>query len=475
MKRSGSRELRGAEFDVLILGGGINGAGVARDLALRTHSSSTPMRILLVEQNHFASGTSGKNSHLIHGGLRYLKNFEFHLVREALQERATLLTLAPHLVEPLRLLIPFYSYFDRLFYSAGIALYSLLAGKHKVGSIAFLSPKKTAEMEPAIERKGLRGGAVYYDCRVDSARFVLENLQDAYGNGAVLANYMHAEAFTKLPDGWWDVVLLDRLSNERVTVRARKIVDTMGAWSGEKDSLRLVRGSHIVIKRDDTNCHDEDSSIAFFGEDGRIVFLIPWGGAGRKVTMVGTTDVDHSAGPDHVAISDEEIAYLRNVVDRLFPKTDSKPVSAFSSLRPLVRDEAVSATKTSREHRIWNSEDGVLHVTGGKYTTYRVMSERAVDLIAHELVPPLEGLHLTALTPLVAPKRPDDSTMIRFAVEQEMAQTLRDVMFVSTYWGYERRWSRNDLRPFATVVGERLGWSPETVEQELDTIEVAEC
>ena len=472
MRRSGSEELRGIEVDALILGGGINGAGVARDLALRARSSSTALDILLVEQNHFASGTSGKNSHLIHGGLRYLKYFEFHLVREALRERATLLSLAPHLVEPLPLLIPFYSYLDRLFYSAGIAMYSWMAGKNKIGNVSYLSAGQTSKIEPSIARRGLRGGAIYYDCRVNSARFVLENLQDGYANGARLANYMQAESYSKTADGWWKVELLDRLNGERFSVRARKLVDTMGAWGGEKDTLRLVRGSHLIVPR----VNQSDNAVAFFGEDGRIVFMIPWGdAAGRKVTLVGTTEVDHQEGPDRVAISTEETGYLQGVIKRIFPDADGRPISTFSSLRPLLRDDSTSATSTSREHRIWNSGDGVLHISGGKYTTYRVMSEEAVDLLAREIAPPLEGLHMTALTPLVAPKRPDDSTMIRFAVEEEMAQSLKDLLYVSTYWGYERRWTRNALRPFATVMGERLGWSASKLEQEIASVEVADC
>jgi glycerol-3-phosphate dehydrogenase len=468
MRRSGSEELRGTEVDVLILGGGINGAGVARDLALRARSSSTALRILLVEQNHFASGTSGKNSQLIHGGLRYLKYFEFHLVREALRERATLLSLAPHLVEPLPLLIPFYNYFDRLLYSAGIALYSLLAGKHKVGKVEYLSAGQTSAIEPSMELRNLRGGAVYYDCLVNSARFVLENLQDAYANGARLANYMRAESCAKTADGWWQVELHDRLNGMRFAIRARKIVDTLGAWSDEAEELRLVRGSHIVIPRP----NQSDRAIAFFGEDGRIVFMIPWG---NNVALVGTTEVDHKEGPDRVEISAEEAAYLQGVVRRVFPEADTTLISSFSALRPLLRDDSASASSTSREHRIWASPNGVVHVCGGKYTTYRIMSEQAVDLLTHEIAPSLEGLHLTALTPLAAPKRPDDSTMIRFAVEQEMAQTLRDLLYVSTYWGYEKSWTPNALRPFAAVMGERLGWSAAKVEREIASVESAGC
>lgn len=460
------RRLREAPLDVLILGGGINGAGVARDLALRAYRAGRPLRIGLVEKGHFASGTSGKNSQLIHGGLRYLKSFEFSLVREALHERATLLELAPHLVEPLPFLIPMYSRFARFYYGAGLAMYDLLAGSG-IGGHRQLSKTCLLDLEPSLAAEGLAGGASFFDCRVHSARFVLENILDASRFGAIPVNYVRAD-----PVAPGLVRLTDTLSGSSFEVRARKLIDAMGPWSRERN-LRLVRGSHLVLPRVNHSNH----AIAYFERGGRVVFVIPWGEE-RNLSLIGTTDVDHSGGPDAVHISDEEAGYLQGVVRRLFPSaTQLDPIATYSSLRPLVSDGSQSPTDVSRGHRIWNAPDGILHISGGKYTTYRAMSEEGADLCLKEIAPELASLHVTAsealggntaerlrelsdgsdrlvkqygvATPRVLSLMPAEAragfsrielARIRYAVLYEMAQTADDVLYVSTYWGHERVW-----------------------------------
>jgi glycerol-3-phosphate dehydrogenase len=467
-----------------------------------------------VERNHFASGTSGKNSQLIHGGLRYLKNLEFGLVREALRERATLLELAPHLVEPLPFLIPMYSHFSRLFYGTGLWLYDMLAGARNIGRHRRLPLPEVKTLEPGLESDGLVGGAVFFDCRVHSARFVLENIFDAQRNGAVIANYVKSSD-RKFEDGAWTVDLEDSLTEERFRVRAQKIVDTTGPW-GDGSALRLVRGSHLVLPR----LNASDFAIAHFEPSGRIIFLIPWGGS-RNLTLVGTTDVDHQSGPDQVHISREEVRYLLDIVTALYPAARSvEPISSYSSLRPLLREEAATATSTSREHRIWNTPDGVLHISGGKYTTYRLMSEEAADSITGEIAPELRAVHLTAQTPLGENTRPKldelraraaaisresgmppedviatlrdygvampalvrraaslssdlpkiQAARIAHAVECEMACRLYDLMFVSTYWGYEERWTAASLEPFAREMGRYHGWSGTRVHSEVQFV-----
>jgi glycerol-3-phosphate dehydrogenase len=449
-----------------VIGGGINGAGVARDLALRSRRAGVPLTIGLVEKRHFASGTSGKNSQLIHGGLRYLKYLDFSLVRESLRERAVLLKMAPHLVEPLPFLIPMFRRFDRLFYGAGLWMYDLLAGEANVGRHRRLSTEETAGLEPSLTSERLAGGAIFYDCRVHSARLVIENVIDAAHNGAIVANYVKAEPGGRSKDGWWSVRLSDQISGEEAHARTRKIVDAAGPW-GSEGSLRLVRGSHVVLPR----LASGERAIAHFDEAGRIVFFIPWGSA-NQLTLIGTTDVDHSSGPDEVRISGEEIRYLLGIARQLFPAARAmEPVSAYSSLRPLLPDERGSATAASREHRIWNSPDGVLHIAGGKYTTYRAMSEQAADAVAGEIAPALRSLHLTAAAPFerVEPRIEalSPAGQVKQAVNREMAQRLADVLFVSTYLGYEKVWDKEALTPYAEAMAMLLGWREDRVEEEV--------
>jgi glycerol-3-phosphate dehydrogenase len=408
--------LRTEPFDVLVVGGGINGAGIARDLMLR----DTGLRVALVEKNHFASGTSGRNSQLIHGGLRYLKYLEFHLVQEALKERATLLRIAPELVEPLEFLIPCYSALDRWFYGAGLTLYDILAGKNSIGSHTSRSAGQIAESEPGLAATGLRGGLLFYDCKVNSARLVLENLLDAEARGAAIANYVNVEIDGK------SINAHDTLSGERFQVKARKVVDATGAWS-TASSLRLVRGSHLIFPQ----IQQGPEAIAYFDEQGRIVFLIPWG-ENDDLTLVGTTDVDFHGSADDVHISSEETIYLTSIVQRLFPNYRGEPISSYSALRPLIAESGRSATSTSREHKIWETDDGILHIAGGKYTTYREMSEELVDMLVRM---PCR----TATTPLNIVTPPaDPMARVRMAVEREYARKLPDLLYVSTYWGYER-------------------------------------
>lgn len=465
-RSQGLNRLRQETFDVLILGGGINGAGVLRDLTLRSKCAGVALKAALVEKHHFASGTSGKNSQLIHGGLRYLKYLEFRLVREALRERSTLLEIAPHLVRPLPFLIPMFDWFSSFFYGTGLWLYDALAGARNIARHRRLSRDEVLVLEPRISSKGLVAGALFFDCAVHSARFVLENIFEAVGHGGVAVNYVESEERVR-DNGVWKITLRDTLSGERFETRARKLVDARGPWA-ESGPLRLVRGSHLIFPR----IGSSDHAIAHFDEQGRIIFLIPWG-THRQLTLVGTTDVDHTGSPDDVRISPDEISYLLNIIRRLYPDARSlQPISSYSSLRPLVRDESDSATSTSREHRIWNSPEGILHIAGGKYTTYRSMSEEAADLVTREIAPALTSVHVTAQTPL--PRTPIPQTpeaAVRQAVNSEMAQRLTDALLISSYLGYEHRWTAESLAPYAQLMGSLLGWDAKRQREEAEALE----
>jgi glycerol-3-phosphate dehydrogenase len=509
--------LQESTVDVLIIGGGINGAGVARDLCLR-QSMGVELKVALVEQKHFASGTSGRNSQLIHGGLRYLKYLKMALVKESLRERATLRRLAPHLVQPLAFLMPIYSRLEKMKYMMGLSMYDQLAGDANVGKHREMSKAEIAELEPGMNTQGLAGGAIFYDCSVHSSRFVLENLFDAAANGAMLANYVHAEPQERPGNGLWRVKLEDRATGQRVMAHARKLVDATGAWSKPPAaSPRLVRGSHLVLPR----LNNEEHAIAYFDDDGRIVFLIPWGSQ-KQLTLAGTTDVDHKEGPDHPQMSRQEFDYLAGIVQKLYPRAAPiEPICGFSSLRPLAADGSGTATAASREHKIWNTPDGILRIQGGKYTTYRAMSEEAADLILSEIAPELKSVHRTekeslagnserALSQLSADVArlardhrlaQDDVTQLigdygvhvqqvldllpdgdfgpisrvecarmAFAVQHEMAVHLSDYFFVSSYAGYERRWEAADLEPYAYLMGAWMAWDSAAQASEIHSV-----
>jgi glycerol-3-phosphate dehydrogenase len=381
-------------FDVLILGGGINGAGTVRDLALRGKVSNGKFAVGLVEQNHFSSGTSGKNSHLIHGGLRYLKQFDFRLVREALRERAVLLKIAPHLVDPQPFLMPVAGPLKSLYYDLGLTIYDFFGGSRALPWHRRLSLGQVHELEPGLAAPGMTGAMEFYDAQVRSARLVLENIFEAVGNGAACANYVRADSHQRDENHLWRVRLTDSISGETFEARSRSLIDSTGPWARDP-SPRLVRGSHIVMPRLNASKH----AIAYFEDDGRIVFFIPWGERGER-TLIGTTDVDHDGSPDDVHISEDEIRYLRTIAARIFPASARlEPVAAFSSLRPLLVSHA-SATKATREHHIYRDAQGVIRITGGKYTTYRAMAEEAADLAVAEVAPGLQSVHLTAKTAL---------------------------------------------------------------------------
>jgi glycerol-3-phosphate dehydrogenase len=446
--------LSAEHWDVLVVGGGINGAGIARDLMLR----DAGLKVALVEKHHFSSGTSGRNSQLIHGGLRYLKYLDFGLVGDALHERSTLLRIAPGLVEPLQFLIPCYGKFDRVFYGAGLLLYDALAGSRGIGRHRALNAAQALALEPGLATDRLRAGLLFFDAKVHSARLVIENIVDAEEHGACVANYTAVD---------WNghaIEATDTLTGERFPVHARKIVNATGAWStGAR--LRLVRGSHLIYPRIQTG-HE---AISYFDEGGRIVFLIPWG-ENDDLTLVGTTDADHHSGPEDVRISDAERDYLKAIVRRLFPGFHGEPVTSYSSLRPLIAESGRSATATSREHRIWETPDGVLHISGGKYTTYREMSEELVDTLLMDVVPGRDLPCRTATTPLPVVTPPKEMpARVRMAVEREFARKLQDILYISTYWGHERHMDRAWLEPIAREAGSLLGWSDARREEEIAT------
>ena len=367
-------------YDLLVIGGGINGAGIAHLAARRG------LKVALLEKGDFASGTSSKSTKLIHGGIRYLENLEIDLVWESLRERHIQLTVAPHLVKPLPFVIPVYQGDKRPLWmmQLGVFLYDLLAGKYRVKPRKNLSREEVIRMEPGIEQKGLKGGVLYYDAQMDDARLCLENVLMAAQHGAHAANYVKAVSFLKENGRVVGVKARDMLSDKRFEVRARHVICAAGPWTNEllrldipeaRKKVRTTKGIHIVYQGEIS----KHAVLIGSQSDRRIFFVIPWMGN----SLIGTTDTDYSSRPDEVKVEQKDIDYLMRESKRVFPALDftpSKILTTFAGLRPLIR-KGGSPRKVSRKHLFYSSKSGVVFVVGGKYTTYRKVAEDCMNRI----------------------------------------------------------------------------------------------
>lgn len=371
--------------DVLIIGGGINGAGLARDLALRG------LRVALVEKGDFASGTSSASTKLIHGGLRYLERFDVRLVFESCRERRTLQNIAPHLVRPIPFFIPAYRDDPRslLTIRAGMTLYDLLALLRNTRHHSILSPAEGLAREPALRNEGLTGVALYWDCRMDDARLCLENVQAAMEAGAEVMNYLKVTGLRKEGGRICGARLTDRETGEELEVDAKVVVNAAGPWldelcalDGEPEAkLRPTRGTHILVPRLNRG---REALYLTAGRDDRFFFVIPWG----ELSLVGTTDVDFQGNPDTVAPTTEDIDYLLAETARHLrtgPLSHRHVVAAFAGLRPLVAGSRTTASRLSREHHIFESSSGLISIGGGKYTTYRSVAAEVATRVCDRL------------------------------------------------------------------------------------------
>ncbi|HJV49998.1 MAG TPA: glycerol-3-phosphate dehydrogenase [Noviherbaspirillum sp.] len=368
--------------DLLIVGGGINGVGIARDAAGRDLS------VVLCEKDDLASHTSSSSSKLIHGGLRYLEYYEFGLVRKALIEREVLLRSAPHIMKPLRFVMP-YDKGQRPAWMlrAGLFLYDSLARRELLPGSRGVSLRDHAAGKPL--KSEFTRGFVYSDGWVDDARLVVLNAVDAAERGARVFTRTRCEAVRREGDGW---IATLRGAHGSSTVRARAMVNAAGPWAAHflqtaaqqpsAKSLRLIKGSHIVVKR----LFDHPYAYIFQHPDGRIVFAIPYE---QDFTLIGTTDLDYQGDVDKVAIDRDEIMYLCELASRYFRRqiVPADVVWSYSGVRPLVEDEAASASAVTRDYRLELDQQGapLLSVFGGKITTFRKLAEEAVDMLAPAL------------------------------------------------------------------------------------------
>ena len=376
--------LAGDAFDLLVLGGGITGAGVALDAALRG------LRVALIDKGDFASGTSSVSSKLVHGGLRYLEHGDFRLVYEALHERGRLLRNAPHLVRPLRFTVPFYrgARVPSLKWRAGLLLYDLLAGGDNLRRSRPRPASALRRASPGLRGDALAGGAEFYDAQTDDARLCLEVLRTAAARGARLANYVAAVGFEFSGGKVCGVRAADRLGGEEFLVRARQVLNATGPWgdavrrlAGDDGAphLRPTRGAHLVAP----GPGPASAFLLLHPADGRVFFVLPWLGK----TLVGTTDTDADSGPDGLEVTPAEVAYLLEGYNHHFepPLAAAGLLNTFVGLRPLLRAGAGSPSALSREFQLATSPSGLLTAAGGKYTTYRRMAEQITDAVCARL------------------------------------------------------------------------------------------
>ncbi|MGI8715844.1 MAG: glycerol-3-phosphate dehydrogenase/oxidase [Solirubrobacteraceae bacterium] len=514
--------MRSETFDVLVVGGGSTGTGSALDAATRGLS------VALVEARDFASGTSSRSSKLIHGGLRYLEQLEFHLVREALRERSLLLNvIAPHLVQPVSFLYPLkHRVWERTYVGAGMLLYDELGGHKGMRRHRHLTKRGALKIAPALAPDSLIGALQYDDCQVDDARHTLAVARTAARFGAAVATSMSVTGFLREAGRVAGVHVRDHVSGEELDVHAQVVINATGVWTdelqhlvGERGKFHVTasKGIHLVVPRDRLQL---DTGLILRTEKS-VLFVIPWG----RHWLIGTTDTEWKLDKSHPAASRADIDYvlehLNAVLEQPLGHADVQGV--YAGLRPLLTGESESTSKLSREHAVASPVPGLVAIAGGKYTTYRLMGKDAVDLAVHMLdarisesvtdVTPLvgadgfhalwnarhrlaaqSGLHIARIEHLLRrhgtrthelleliAERPeltkplpeaDDYLAVEalYATSHEGALHVDDVLARRTRISIES-WDRGvaAARPVAELMAEVLGWSAAQIELEVDT------
>jgi glycerol-3-phosphate dehydrogenase len=511
-------------FDVLVVGGGITGAGVARDAAMRG------LRTALVEKDDFASGTSSRSSRLVHGGVRYLEHGDLRLVFEASHERRVLQQLAPHLVRPLAFTWPVYAgaRITRWKLAAGLTLYDLLATFRNVARHERLNAAGVLCREPRLLSRDLSGGARYWDALTDDARLTLATVRSAIATGATVVNHARVTALMRDGSRVAGARVVDELDGGDVQVRARVVVNATGPWSDDTERLAggssalAVHGSkgvHLMVPR--ARVGNEAALTLLTPKDGRVFFVLPAG----DFAVIGTTDTFEPVSPDEVRASSRDVEYLLEAANHFFPSARlnrDDVVTAWAGLRPLVASDASAGDPgaVSREHAVTERVPGLVRITGGKLTTYRVMASDGVDAVQRSLGvrvtrsatadSPLAGGGLTdplkaigaattligdasvagrlvhahgdrwrevwaiteahrALGERIEPSRPFLMAELRWAVEHELALTLADLLVRRIPVAFETRdHGRAAARRVAPLVGEWLGWDSSRLDAELE-------
>jgi len=472
-------EFSGEQFDLLVVGGGITGCGVARDATMRG------LKVALIERDDFASGTSGRSSRLIHGGIRYLEQGQLHLVHESIRERQTLLRIAPHLVRPLAFTWPIYrgARVGKVKLSAGLLVYQLMAvGRSRKHST--LNAAETLDREPCLKSTGLTGGAVYYDACTDDARLTVANAVAARELGAIVVSHTRVTEIIRDGAKAVGVVARSQHTGESGEIRARVVVNATGVWqntfdSGERASgMHGSKGAHIGVPRERVGNLDALTLIS--AVDGRVMFCLPAG----PQTIIGTTDTWTDESPETVHASAADVDYLLRSANAYFPRAQLTPddvVSAWAGIRPLASGQGANPSAVSREHSIVTDGSGVINVTGGKLTTYRSMAAEIVDRVQEALgrersEAPTDSVELPGADrpKEIARLQREDASLAKplveglvytgahlvYGVSSEMAQTLSDLLIRRTHLAFETRDHGKSVAPrVADIVAPLLGWN----------------
>ncbi len=459
-------------LDLLVIGGGIVGSGIARDAAMRG------LRTGLVEQHDFAFGTSSRSSRLLHGGIRYLAQGRVGLVGEASVEKRILHHIAPHLAEPLAFLFPTYRGTDWPLWQLriGVKIYDLLCGGNNFGKSMSLSRDETLTQTPTLNAEQLTGAVRYFDAFTNDARLVLDTLRSAAKAGATVLNYCKFKDARRESD-LWRCEVEDRLTGQTHSVHARAVVNATGPWADglphSRVKLRLTKGIHLVI---DHRRLPVPSAVVMTAAK-RILFAIPWG----ERVILGTTDTDYRGSLESVHADREDIDHVLHIVNQFFPTTRiglKDVMGTWAGLRPLLANASGGPSDISRSHEIRTPESGWWDVAGGKLTTYRLMAEQTVDRIVKALKPINRCNECrTATEPLL----PSDETrnlsgilppeFSRHAVEHfcvnEWAVHLDDVMIRRTGWHYYREDAADVATQVADWMSELMSWTPVERAEEL--------
>jgi len=457
-------------LDLLVIGGGIVGAGVVRDAALRGLNAG------LVEQYDFAFGTSSRSSRLLHGGLRYLAQGRLGLVREASLEKQILHTIAPHLAEPLPIIFPAFQEAQWPLWQMriGVKIYDFLCGGKNLGKSGSLSRDQTIHQIPCLSQEGLKGAVRYFDAFTNDARLVLDTLRSAVKSGATVLNYLKFTDSTR-ESSHWTCELEDNESGQKVRVRARAIVNATGPWAEglahSQVKLRLTKGIHLVIERQRLPIPE---AIAIT-QGKRLLFVIPWG----QRLIIGTTDTDYSGSLDDVHPDTEDVRYVLKTINRFFPKaplTESDIISSWAGVRPLIASPEHAPSDATRSHQLLNPEPGWWDLAGGKLTTYRLMAEQTLGQVIRWLKKTSyskmeqEYAHCrTAEEPLLARKETEgvsgvlppkfEREVLNHYCSQEWALHLDDVMVRRAGWQQYFGDLQSKAEQVAQWMAELLHWT----------------